>query len=87
MVYTVVSKYDNYLDILHCFLYQPCQASVCVSECVSGPVWSQVADDQVEVVPLQPPKPQRLADGADLRQAHPSLLELCSLLFQPGEEK
>lgn len=85
IVYTVVSKYENYLDILDCFLYQPCQACVCVSVYVSGPVWSQVADHQVEVVPLQPSKPERLADRADLRQTHPSLLELCSLLFQPGD--
>lgn len=78
----------NYLHILYCFLYQRSQASVCVctrGARVTGPVWSQVADHQVEVVPLQSPEPERLADGADLGQTHPSLLELCSLLFQPGD--
>lgn len=87
--YIVLRNTKTYLDILHCFLYQCFQASVCVCTrgvCVTGPVWSQVADHQVEVVPLQSPKPEGLADGTDLRQTHAPLVELGCLLFQPGDK-
>lgn len=75
-----------YLHVLHRFPHQLCQASVHLgtrAALVDGPVWPEVADHQVEVVPLQPPQPQGLPDGADLRQTHPPLLKLCCLLFQP----
>lgn len=59
----------NYLHVLNRFLYQGTQTGVCAHATglrVTVPVRSQVADHQIKVVPLQPSKPERLADRADL---------------------
>lgn len=62
---------SDYLHIPHCFLHQCCQPRVSVgirTVSTTDPMWSQVPHHQVKVVSLQSPDPERLADGADVRQ-------------------
>lgn len=90
MFYVCINEPDEqYLDVLHCFLYQRCQVHVCASTSglrVASPVRPQITYHQVEVVPPQSTEPQRLADRVDVRETHPSSLKLGSLFYQPNEK-